>query len=97
MGAAAAAIGLFASSLTENQIISAVVSFSILLLFWIIDWAADAISFRGREILEWFSILSHLEDFRQGIIGLDHLFYYFTLTIFFIFLTIQNIERRRWN
>lgn len=38
MGASLIAIGVFVSSLTENQVVSAVASFGLLLFIWIIDW-----------------------------------------------------------
>lgn len=97
LGAAALAVGIFSSSLTENQIVAAIVGFSILLLFWVADWAADAIDFVDKGLLKWFSILYHFDNFSKGIIDLEHIFYYLTFIFIFIFLAIQNIERRRWS
>src|SRR5262249_56204828 len=41
MGATFIAVGVFASSLTENQIVAAVTTFGVLLIFWILGWSAD--------------------------------------------------------
>ena len=97
MGAASIAVGVFASSLTENQIIAALVSFSILLLLWVISWVANVVPFVSQTIVNSLSIISHFSDFSRGVIEVKHIIYYLSVIFVFLFLAIQNIERRRWS
>jgi len=97
MGTAFLAIGMFASSLTDNQIVAVVASFGILLLMWIIGWASDlipspAISMFVRSI----SIIDRFESFSKGIIDSGDLVYYLSVIGTFIFLTIRSLDWRRW-
>jgi ABC-2 type transport system permease protein len=98
MGASFIAIGLFISSLTENQVISAVASFGVLLLLWLIDWIVPFVQnpFLGKAI-GWFSILKRYEDFTLGILNLSPIVYYISFTSAFVFLTIRVLEKKRWS
>src|SRR3970040_2391755 len=85
-------VGLFASSLTENQIISAVISFGILLIFWIIG----ASSGDEGSILGYISIINHLDNFTKGVIELKDVVYYLSLIFFGLLLTHVTLESERW-
>lgn len=95
-GSAALAIGLMASSLTGNQIISAVVSTATLLTLSFIDQVAELVEGIARDILFSLSMNGHLLDFRRGIIDTSNVFYFLSVTAIFIFLTIRFLETRRW-
>jgi len=60
MGTAFISFGIFASSLTENQIVAAVISFSTLLLFWIVGWMAESVGAPMGDVLRYLSITEHL-------------------------------------
>ena len=97
MGTSFMAIGMFASSLTDNQIVAVVASFGILLFMWIIGWASDlipsaAISMFVRSI----SIIDRFESFSKGILDSGDLVYYLSVIGTFIFLTIRSLDWRRW-
>ena len=97
MGALFLAVGLFASALTENQIIAVFVSFGILLLFWMMGWAAEAL--QGQPIgavLFYLSIADHFDPFVRGLIDSRDIVYYLTSIVFWIFLTHRVIESQRW-
>ncbi len=98
MGASFIAVGLFISSLTENQVISAVSSFGVLLLLWLIDWIVPFIQnpLIGKAI-GWFSILKRFEDFTMGILNLSPIVYYISFTAAFVFLTVRVLEKKRWS
>ena len=66
MGSTFLAVGLFASSLTENQIVAAAWTFGILLLLWVIGWGADTLGGTGGKVLQHLSILEHNDNFAQG-------------------------------
>src|SRR5262245_11260278 len=67
-GLALVAVGLFISSLTENQIIAAVVSFGTILVLWLMDAMASRAEPGWKEVLTYVSVLSHLDDFMKGVL-----------------------------
>ena len=96
LGAFFISVGLFASSLSSSQIVSAVVGLVILLMFWFIGEAADFFRGQPETILQCVSPRSHFDDFARGLIFLDSVIYFLGLTAMFIFLTVRSLETRRW-
>lgn len=97
LGAAFIAFGIFASSLTESQIIAAIVSVVGLLLMWLLQGIAPSLGGIWSKILSWFSLYSRTEDFFAGILSLGPVVYYLSFSAVFVFLTIRVIEKRRWS
>jgi len=97
LGASFISVGVFASSLTENQVIAVVISFVSLLIMWIIDFVSSTVGGFLSKILNWFSLLSRYEDFNKGILGLSPIIYYLSFIAVFLFLTVRVIEKRRWS
>lgn len=96
LGAAFVSIGVFASAVTENQIVSAIISFVALLLMWMADAFSTQVGGVIGQIMGWISLLSRYEVFTKGILGLPEIAYFILFTGLFLFLTIRVIERRRW-
>jgi ABC-2 type transport system permease protein len=92
LGGSLISAGLFASSLTENQIVAAVISFGILLVFWILGASSDA----DNSILGYISIINHLDNFTKGVIALRDTIYYLSFIFFGLFLTYIMVESERW-
>ncbi len=90
-------LGIFASSLTDNQIISAVISFGFILFMWIIGWAAQATSSGLGEVLQYIALVGHMESFLKGILDSSDLIYYLTFIAFGLFLTYRVVDSRRWS
>ncbi len=151
LGASFIAVGLFISSLTENQVVAAVVTFSSLLLIWIMDGIQQAlpndtisgmvfigillaglvfIIYRSTKnqfitavtaligiigitagylinkliydglilrFIDRLSLLKRFEPFTRGNLSLSPIVFFLSFITIFIFLTIQMIEKRRWN
>lgn len=97
LGAAMISVGVFASSLSENQVISAVVGFVSLLVMWLVDSVAGFVGGIAAKVLSWFSLLSRFDEFSKGILNLSPIVYYLSFTAVFLFLTIRIIDRRRWS
>jgi ABC-2 type transport system permease protein len=97
LGASFIAVGIFTSSITENQIIAAVVGIVSLLIMWLADSIAELVSGFGATVLNWFSLLSRYESFSKGILALGPIVYYLTFIAVFLFATIMVIEKRRWS
>ena len=89
-------MGLFASSLTDNQIIAAVISFGLALFMWIIGWGAQAGGSGLGQLLEYLSLITHLEHFLKGLISSSDLVYYLSFIFFGLFLTHRVLESSRW-
>jgi ABC-2 type transport system permease protein len=96
MGAAFMALGIFLSSLTENQIIAAAVSFGSALLFWVLSWSSTLSGEKVGAVLKQLSILEHLESFNKGILALSDLSFFVLFIAFFLFLTLRSLETHRW-
>lgn len=96
MGGSCLALGLFASSLTENQIIAAVVAFAMLLLFWVIGWVQELGGGGAAKVLQYLSMVDHYDAFTRGVIDTRDLVYYLSFIYFFLFLTKRQLESRRW-
>ena len=90
------AIGLFISSLTENQIIAAVISFGAIMLLWLVDVMAGSAESTTKEVLTYLSILSHLDDFTKGVLATSHIIFYLSLTLVALFLTYRSVDSLRW-
>ena len=90
------AIGIFSSSLTDNQIIAAVISFGLTLFMWTIGWASQAVGAEAGRVLQYLSLIDHLEHFLKGIIDSSDLVYYLSFTIFGLFLTHRVLDSYRW-
>lgn len=97
LGASFLALGLFASSLTENQIIAGVVGFALLLLFWVIGWAQE-LGTGGAlgRVMQFLSLTEHYDNFIKGVINTRDLVYCASFIFFFLFLTKRQLESRRW-
>ena len=97
LGGAFLSVGLFASSLTENQIIAAVISFGILLCLWILSVAARTIgSATLGGLLNYLSLYEHLDHFIRGLVDTSDLIFYLSFIAFGLFLTHRVVESQRW-
>lgn len=92
------AIGIFISSVTENQVIALILSMGLFLLIYLID--ALATSFINNavilKIVSWISILERYDEIQTGILDVGSILYYLSLTFSFLFLTVRAIDRRRY-
>ncbi len=96
LGAAFIAIGCMASSMTENQIIAAVVTFGLLLFLWIIGWSADISSGPLAKLFSYVSLIEHLESFSKGVVETKSVVYYLSVTVAGMFFTLRILESKRW-
>ncbi len=89
-----AAIGLYLSSLTENQTIAAVSTFGALLMLWIIDWAGESIN-GGQSVISYLSLLQHQQKMMKGVFDSSDVAYYLLIIVGFLVLTIRQLDRER--
>lgn len=97
LGGAAAAIGLFASTLTRSQLVAIVVGAAIvvvMLVFWVLAQAIDP------PLNKFFAAAAlHHQNFRPfqfGILELGAVAYYVSVAYLFLFGAVKILEARRW-
>ncbi len=96
MGASFISLGLLVSSTTRNQIVAGVITFALLLLFWVLSWMADSAGPTTQGVLSYLSILEHFDDFSKGVIDTKHVTYYLSFIAFGLFLTAKSVDSERW-
>ncbi|MBT4103212.1 MAG: ABC transporter permease subunit [Nitrospina sp.] len=89
-------VGIFASSLTDNQIIAAVLTFGFSLFMWVIGWGAQAAGSITGQVLQYISIVDHLERFLKGLVNTSDLVYYLSFILFNLFLCHRVLDSNRW-
>lgn len=96
LGAVLVAIGSFISSLTESQIIAAVITFGVFLLLWVLDAGSRGAGTAQGEVLQYLSILRHFDDFSRGVIDSSSVIFYLSLCALGVFLTLRTLDAMRW-
>ena len=89
-------VGIFASSLTDNQIVAAVLTFGFSLFMWVIGWGAQAAGSTTGQVLQYLSIVDHLERFLKGLVNTSDLVYYLSFILFNLFLCHRVLDSNRW-
>lgn len=98
LGAAFSAVGLFISSLTENQVVAAVASIVCLLLLFLMNFIGSGInnSFL-QSMLYKLSFYTRYYEFTCGIFNLSSVLFYVSTAFLFNFFTVRVFEKRRWS
>lgn len=89
------AIGLYISCLTNHPTVAAVITFGVLFMLWIINWAAGQAGESGSEIFVWLSLIQHQQPFHRGIISSSDALYYVIFTTTFLLLSIRRLDAER--
>jgi len=96
LGCSSLSIGIFASSLTPNQIVSAVIAGGILFGLWFLGPVGNLVPDPVGEILSYFSLSHHFPGFMRGVVDTRAIVYYLTVAAVFLFLSVRSIETERW-
>ena len=96
LGAAFISCGIFISSLTENQIVAALVSSGFILFFWLVDWNESMADPNLAQVLHHISFFEHFYNFARGVIETKDVIFYLLFCFFFLVLTLRSLESRRW-
>lgn len=98
IGCAFIAVGLFLSSLTENQLIAAVTSICSIAAFLALYFVASKIDIEWiRVTLKWFSVLDRYVPFSNQLLDISSIVYFISLSAVFLFLTVRVYDKRRWS
>jgi len=96
LGSAFIAMSMFASSIFENQITSAIGSFGILFISVIIGSLGKSLQIPIlKDVLSFLSVTTKYESITRGILTLEPIVYYIFFSIFFVFLTTKTLEKRK--
>lgn len=96
LGASFLAIGIFASSLTQNQIVAALIAFAIGLTLWFISALAFNVPRDMSSVVQYLGLSEHFFDFIRGVVDTRHIVYYLSAIVALVFLTVRSVESRRW-
>jgi ABC-2 type transport system permease protein len=96
IGLAYLSVGMFASSLTDNQIVATVISFGILLMLGVIGWAGQQMGGPLGDFIQGISVFDRFENFTKGVLDTGDALFYLSLTALFMFLTVRSLDWRRW-
>ena len=96
LGGCFISVGLFISSLTKNQIVAFMVTFSVFLLLWVITWIGSFSGPTVDKLTQYLSIVDQFDDFGKGVIDTSHIIYYLSFITFGLFLTAKSVDSERW-
>lgn len=98
LGAATLAIGLFASAMTKQQLIAAVVAAALVVVMCFIHLLGSKVDPPLKEVLEQIDLwwVHYQYGFMKGILNLKDVIYYVAATYFFLLLSIKTLEAKRW-
>ena len=96
--AALLAMGVFASSLTENQVVAAFASFGLVIGLLLLSSLSSSVTNPVlASVINWVSIYNRFQEFNYGVCSVESLIYYISITVIFLFLTVRVLEKRRWS
>ena len=87
------AVGLFASSLTENQVVAAFFSFTFILILWLLNWLSSLIG--TESILYYFAISNYVDDLLKGVVDARDIVFYLSFMSFWLYATVMSLYSRR--
>ncbi len=98
LGSALIAVGMFLSSVTENQIVAAIGGIAVGVLMLFMDSIAQAVSVEFiSNILRGISFMTYYNNFTLGIVTLKDVVFFVSVSALFVFLTVRVFEKKRWS
>ncbi len=96
LGAAYLSIGMFTSSLTQNQIVAFITSFVIIFALYMLDKVLIFVPGFLASVFEYLSVGYHFSNIARGVIDSRDVIYYLCLIFLFLFLAVRTLESRKW-
>jgi ABC-2 type transport system permease protein len=90
------AFGIFASTLTDSQIIAFFLGFGGSLFFYILNWISYNTTSSLGEVASYLSLLPHLMSFIRGIFSTADFMFYVSFIGLFLYLSYQKLDMARW-
>lgn len=92
-------MGIFASSITRNQILAAMNAFAMGLCLFFLSFVSKMVALGDNwfsKVAAHVSMFDHMRDFVNGVVDTRHVTFYLSLTVLFLYLTLKVVESRRW-
>jgi ABC-2 type transport system permease protein len=89
-------LGMFISSLTDSTILAAILTFTLVLLLWLVDSLASRATGAIGQVLTHLSLLKHFTNLIQGVVDTSSLIMFASYILLGLFLTAQSIEALRF-
>jgi ABC-2 type transport system permease protein len=96
MGAVYIGLGLFASSLTENQIVAFIVGFLMMLVLFLLNRLLMYVPESLATTVEFLGVDYHFSNIARGVIDSRNVIYFLSLIVFSLYLSTVSLERRKW-
>ena len=97
LGASFIALGILVSSLTENQMVAAILSMVLILALYILQIVANYVSVEWiAKALTSIAFSARYQPFTNGLFDLSNVLFFVSATVVFLFLTVRVLEKRRW-
>lgn len=97
LASALIAIGLFISSLTESQMVAAVIGFAVSLLLYMMDTLAASVNITFiSKLISWISFYNRYTSFTNGVLSYADVVFFVSVAGFFLFLTVRVLDKKRW-
>lgn len=97
VGALFLAIGTFASTLSRNALVSAIVTFALLMPLFVFGLLQSLVNNEAlKQAFGYLDLWQHMSEFAKGVVDTRRLVYYLSTTIFFLFLAARSLELRKW-
>jgi len=96
IGASYIAIGLLFSTFTDNQVVAAVSTITVILIFWVIGWLSSFLGPGLGEVFSHISLIDHFQDFEKGVIDSRDIVFYLSFIFMSLYLSYVSIESARW-
>lgn len=97
VGGVYTSVGIFASSVTDNQVVAFIIGVFLVLIFFLMDLMLVFMPTALAGIIQFLSIDYHLSNMSRGVIDTRNLIYFFSLIGFFLYMTVQTLTARKWS
>ena len=97
LGSVYSSIGIFSSSISNDQIVAFIISVFIVLIFYLMDKTILLFtpSFMA-SFIQYLAVDYHLTNISRGVIDSRNIIYFFSVIGFFLFMTVRILESRKW-
>lgn len=98
LGASSIALGFIFSAVTENQIVSAALTFALLLFLWVVGWASQSDQVEGwaKTLADSISLTNRSDGLFKGLVHLSDIVFFCCVTVGALFVTMRTLESHRW-
>lgn len=97
MGASYLSVGVFASTISKNQVVSFIIAFMIIFVLYLLNKFLPVMPSYLVPVLQYLSIDYHYENIGRGVIDTRDVVYYLSLIVFMLSLAKLSLESRKWS